>query len=411
MRTQLVLFINLLFFTALLHAQTLLWTQVAHPDSLQVNGVDFSVDGTKVLSATECHPAHIRLFDTNTGNLVWNYTAPGNLMCMMGANFSANGTYFATVEEMGNILLFNQSQNPPVLTTTIDMGTDYAFSICFSPNSDKLAVGGSNSKLQTYNLPSGSVDLNIVAHTGWVTSVTYSPDNQLIATGGSDDKVKIWNTTGQLQKILTGHTGDITALKFTPDNSKLISSSKDNKLKIWDVATGTLLNTLSISASAVNAFDMSENGDYLVTVSDDEYIRVWNTNDYSLNIEFLQAHNALPKAVSWLANSNIIATGTSKGLITAYQIDGITGIENDWDASQISISPCPFDQYIQVKSLETSIKSIELIDAMGKNVLTEEFNAYQKNYQINTSSLTPSATYIILIETEDGKTYTKTLIK
>lgn len=121
MKTKFSLFVNLLFFSALLPAQTLLWTQVANPDSLQVNGVDFSIDGSKVLSATECHPAHIRLFDTNTGSLVWNYTVPGNLMCMMGANFSANGTYFATVEEMGNILLFDQSQNPPVLTSTIDI--------------------------------------------------------------------------------------------------------------------------------------------------------------------------------------------------------------------------------------------------------------------------------------------------
>ena len=156
---------------------------------------------------------------------------------------------------------------------------------------------------------------------------------------------------------------------------------------------------------------MSENGDYLVTASDDGYIRAWNTSDYSLNTSFVQAHNSLPKAISWLANSNILATGTSNGLVTAYQIDGITAISNGLAASQISISPCPFDQYIQVKSLNAPIKAIQLMDAMGKIVLKEEYSTYQKAYQINTSNITSAAIYTILIETQDGKYYTQTLVK
>ncbi|MBK8564313.1 MAG: WD40 repeat domain-containing protein [Saprospiraceae bacterium] len=299
-----------------LTSQNLLWTQLAHPDSLQVNGVSFSVDGSQVLSGTNCHPSYLRIYDIADGSISWEFNAGAGLMCMMGVGFSSDGKYLASIEEFGNLLIFDLSQSTPTLLPGIVLGTDYAFSLAFSPNSETIAVGGSNGKLKTYKLADSSPELSINAHSSWVTTVAYSPDNALIATGGSDNKVKIWNADGTALFTLSGHTDDITSVEFTPDNARLVSSSKDNKLKIWNVADGTLIQTIDVSSANVNACDISPDGSLLASVSEDKNIRIWDMNGYALLSSFQQQHNARPLCVAWSPDGNSLATGTTNGLVT-----------------------------------------------------------------------------------------------
>lgn len=321
-------------------AQSLIWTQLAHPDSLQVNGISFSFDGSQVLSGTNCHPAYIKLYNTMDGNVDWEYEAPMALYCMMGVGFSANGNYLASIEEMGNLLIFDYTQNPPDSIMGIDMGTTNAFALAFAPNSNKIAVAGSNGKLQTYSLQTGLIDIDINAHPTWVTAVSYSPDNLKIATGGSDNKVNIWDTTGTLLYPLTGHTDDITSVKFTPDNLKLISSAKDNTIKIWNANTGALIQTIPVSTANVNAIELSPDGSQIVSVSADSYIRIYDVNTYSLESSFLQDHSVQPLCVAWSPDGNKIVTGTAKGLVTLYDITTIGIADNDHNL-KISMYPNP----------------------------------------------------------------------
>ena len=236
---------------------TSVWTQTANPGLLPVNGVAFAKDGNSIISGTDCHPARIRIYSTQDGNIDWDYTVANSFMCIMGVGFSSNGNYFAGVEEMGNILVFDNTQQPPVLSNTIAMNTMYAFSIDFAPNNHKMVVGGASGKLQTYRLLNSSLDLNLNAHSSWVTAINYSPDNTRIASGGSDAKVKIWDTTGVLLQTLSSHADDITSLKFSKDNTRLFSVSLDDKIKVWDVATGALLNTISPQGGDILGIDIA----------------------------------------------------------------------------------------------------------------------------------------------------------
>jgi WD40 repeat protein len=233
-------------------AQQLEWTALANPDSLQVNAVAFSTDNAKVVSATNCHPAHIRLYNTANGNQTWDYQVPNNLMCQMGIGFSSDGKYLASVEEMGNVIIFDYSVPVPDSVNTISMGTNYAFSIDFAPNAQKFAAGGSNGKLQTYHVNTGVLDININAHSSWVTAVCYASNNSWIASGGNDNKIKIWDTMGNLLFTLNGHSDDITSLRFSPDNARLFSSSLDNTVKVWNTSTGSLIHTIVVSLHSIS---------------------------------------------------------------------------------------------------------------------------------------------------------------
>ncbi|MBK7245984.1 MAG: hypothetical protein IPH98_19450 [Saprospiraceae bacterium] len=76
-------------------SQSLIWSKKSNPYFNSINSIAFNGDGTKVISGTDCHPAAIRMFDVNTGTLLWNYEVGSNFMCIMGIGFSSNNHYIA----------------------------------------------------------------------------------------------------------------------------------------------------------------------------------------------------------------------------------------------------------------------------------------------------------------------------
>lgn len=392
-----------------LNAQNVFWSQIAHPDGLQVNGVAFSADGNKVLSGTNCHPAKIRLYDASNGTITWDYTVDMSLECMMGVGFSADGQYLATAEETGHLMLFDYSQATPDSITTISLGTTYAFSLAFAPNSHKVAIGASNGKLQTYQLSNGAIDLNINAHPGWVTAVGYSPDNSRIITGGSDNKIKIWDTLGNVIDTLISHLDDITTVRYTPDGSKIVSSSKDNTIKIWDAASGNLLQTITVSNADVNAIDISPNGNYIASASSDTTIRVWSLNNYSLLSTYAMANSGYYFCVAWSPDGTKIATGTDVGLAIVYDASTV-GQTEEFSGFSIAAFPNPCADILTIQFPKGKISSLKLFDLNGKIIVEKNNLLHLQNCEMDLSALTEGV-YLLQTISSDGKVSSKEIIR
>ena len=393
-----------------LSAQAPLWTQIANPAGLTVNGVSFSADGSEVLSGTNCHPSYLRLYDVTNGSITWDYQVGQNLMCLMGVGISANGNYLAAVEEMGNVLVFDYTQSPPDSITTIPMGTTYAFSIAFSPASDKVAVGGSSGWLKTYNIPSGTLDKTISAHLGWVTAVAYSPDGQWIASGGADNKIKLWTTTGTVLRQFLGHTDDITNVRFTPDSQRIISSAKDNTVRVWDATTGSLLHTFATGTSDVNGIALSPDGQHVASVSNDLMIRFWNTTTYAFEGDILQPESATPLCIDWSPDGQKIITGTSAGKVTLFLVPALVGAAEPSTGSGLSVYPNPFQSQVRVRLAEGHVAGYTLRDAAGRLVAAGEGSGSE--FQLDLAEEAHAAGYYLLEVTSDaGLRYRQPLVR
>lgn len=391
-----------------LQGQQWQWTQEGNPAGYQVNGVAISGSGTHVLSATNCHPAKIRMFDVVDGSLVWDYTVPNNLMCMMAAGFSSDGSRLATVEEMGNVLIFDYSQNPPVLVKTVDMGTTYAFALDFAPLRPFFVVGGSNGRLQTYTLD-GEIEVNKAnAHTNWVTTVAYSPDNSKIVSGGSDDLVKVWDTTGILLNTFSGHTADISSAKFSPSGTRLASASKDKTIKIWDLQTASLLQTVAVSNQAVNAIAFSDDGKYLVSASSDSTLRIWDMDTYALVASFGLKSEGYYSAVTW--KGDLIVAGTEEGMgkVIAYKVDGLLGL-NTANVPQVKIFPNPASSSCTLRFPSAQIESLQLIDLAGRVLRHEQGLWGTTTFSLQTETL-PAGNYVIQLVKDNAQVLLSKLI-
>jgi WD40 repeat protein len=364
--------------------QNLIWTALANPDSLQVNAVSFSSGDQQVLSATNCHPAHIRLWNATNGNLFWDYEVPNNLMCMMGAGISNDSKYLLAVEEMGNILVFDHSQASPDSINLISMGTTYAFSMDISNHSQKVLVGGSGGQLQVYRIADGLQVFSVSAHSSWVTAVKYSENYSRIASGGNDNKIKIWDSSGNLIYTLNGHSDDITSLRFSESGDTLWSASKDNTLRMWNLLNGTLIQTLNVSNADIHGMDYHPTKKCLVTVSQDQWIRLIHPETLARIDSFQQAHQTVPMCVAFSQSGSFLVTGTMNGLVTNYTLANVSSLQL-FDEISLVVRCVPNPSYGQFQIVGSAdFTKYTLLDIQGRVV---EQNVFPKDGQLNLSHL------------------------
>src|SRR5713101_8307625 len=96
---------------------------------------------------------------------------------------------------------------------------------------------------QTVRIPLGTTLLTPQSDSS-VFSVAWSPDGKRLALGYADGSVQIRNaTTGGILYTVQDHMSHVWALAWSPDGKRLASASWDHTVQVLDAATGTHLLT------------------------------------------------------------------------------------------------------------------------------------------------------------------------
>ncbi|WP_293067084.1 MULTISPECIES: caspase family protein [unclassified Moorena] len=84
------------------------------------------------------------------------------------------------------------------------------------------------------------------------------------------------------RNLLQGHTSFVTDIAFSPDGKKILSGSDDNTVRLWDTETGQLLYKLEGHTSFVTAIAFSSDGKKILSGSFDNTLRLWDTESGQL---------------------------------------------------------------------------------------------------------------------------------
>ena len=387
------------------YAQNIKWNNQNSPfaGTKETYAVSFSADGSKVFSGSECSPSYLRIFDFNTGNLLWDYKVNDTLMCIQGVRFSSNGQKAAAIEELGNLLIFDYTTATPTWVSTIPLGTGAAFSVNFSPDGNKVVIGNGNKKLMWYNI-NGTQIRSIDAHLNYVMCTDWSKAEK-IASGGDDAKVKLWDTAGNLLQTMSGHTGSVYGVKISPNGSYVVSASKDKTIKIWDAANGSLVRTLTGHTADVKCVDISDDGTKIVSGGADSLIKIWDFNSGAQLKSFKNTGSGIVYAVDFSPNGKYIAAGTANGDVQLWDLTFNTSVYT-MENTTTRIYPNPCADVLQVAG--NHVENITVLDASGK-IYFLPISKTGDNIRINTTSL-PTGNYWLKV-IADKQTSTTPFIK
>jgi WD40 repeat protein len=143
----------------------------------------------------------------------------------------------------------------------------------FSPDGKSLVTGSENGTLRLWDLDGIVHDARVLAgHRGAITAAAYSSDSQVIASAGVDGTIRLWSSEGDTLAVLRGHQGTAESVYFTLGGRQVVSGGGDGTIRVWDVGRARLLVTLPKHDNRITSVDVSSDGHWLVTASEEEEV-------------------------------------------------------------------------------------------------------------------------------------------
>jgi WD40 repeat protein len=203
------------------------WALSFSPDAKLLATVDRDIGLVKVWDATTGREAFSCNF--TDGGIVWD------------AAFSPDGKRLAACSSK-LIRIWDVASRATQATWPSDSkGNPY---MAFSPDGNRLAVGGSEGLAELWDTATGQKVESFKGHLGRVSAIAFSPDGARLATGGADGTLRLWDATARRDSVSVpkedgASTGEGPQLSL--DGQTLLTgheSGVGRRLQLWDTATG-----------------------------------------------------------------------------------------------------------------------------------------------------------------------------
>ncbi|MEW5869555.1 MAG: serine/threonine-protein kinase [Chloroflexota bacterium] len=219
--------------------------------------------------------------------------------------WSPDDKFIAVASSLG-IYLFDAAN----LTEVRFIETDaWVGTVAFSHDSQTLASGSADNRIQLWRVSDGSLLRTLQGHTDRVTSVVFSSDDQMLASASWDYSVRLWRASdGSLLHTLLGHTDVTESVAFTPDGQVLASASSDDTVRLWRVSDGQMLNTLQPDAGNIYDVAFSPDGQMLASTSS-KNIYLWQASDGAL-LHTLEGHTSTVESLAFSPDGQMLASAS-----------------------------------------------------------------------------------------------------
>jgi WD40 repeat protein len=290
---------------------------------------------------------------------------PGSSLWMLDADMSGNGQTVVTAEEAGDLRIyqlpaggpfkqwklaaqtyvpgeggvFSAKLTPDAQTVVsarwwdfapwvwpwysggkprqLEAGDEFISRLAISPDGTTVAAGDDRNRLIIWNLSNGRIieELGPEADNYQVTDVTYIPHSTMIATASTEGTIRLFDPAVSEYSLRTlGTFGDspIRVLDVSPDGTYLASVSDDRKVRIWRISDGKLEQTIDGPQSTHADVAFSPDGTLVALAAADAAVHVWAWRE-DRKLAVLRRHGDLVNSVQFSPDGDSILTTSDDG--------------------------------------------------------------------------------------------------
>jgi WD40 repeat protein len=352
-----------------------------------VSAIAFSPDGTRLVTGSGA--SRIDVSYPGDGALVWDVATGQTVRSLLrgrfavnGVAYSADGTRIVTAGADEVARVWDAETGAEIASLEFDAVLDSVSRCAISPDGAHLALPDGPGAVAIWSIEAGSRVHRFPDHGHIVTALAYTPDGGRLLVGSSDHVVRIWDTaTGEAAGRLTGrevmetaelgiigpsrhlrigrsvvpHFGPVSAVAWSPDGRHVISAGEqDGVTVVWNARSGSAVRELrghgadkkpvgggfTYTAGGVHAVAFGGLGATVLTGGWPETVRVRDI-ETGVEIETIVGHGGLVTGVGLTGDGRraVIAGGT-----TAHVRDLATGrtlvtITDEWGILRALLSP------------------------------------------------------------------------
>jgi len=123
------------------------------------------------------------------------------------------------------------------------------------------------------------------------------------------NKRQMKTTDPALVRIFSGHEGYVNSVSISADGKRLASGSDNETVRLWDTETGKEIQRFVGHEKLVRSVSLSADGKRLASGSDDKTVRLWDT-ETGKEIQRFVGHEELVSSVSLSADGKRLASGS-----------------------------------------------------------------------------------------------------
>lgn len=327
-----------------------------------VRSVAFSPDGGRILTA--CDDGRVRVFSAareapvvtfvhgdgsiraNTRRETRHAGAIRPDLIVMGVAFSRDGNLVATGADDGKARIFPAAGGAPL--ATFDHDGAWVWSVAFSSDGSRVVTGASDGNARVFS-SSGGTPLATFHHENWVTSVAFSPDGERVLTGSHDGKARVFPASGGPALAVFDHgsapTGSIrtvNSVAFSPDGTRVVTGANDGMVRVFPAAGGPALAVFDHGGSEVSSVAFSPDGTRVLTGSEDGKARVFPAAGGAARATFDHG-GAEVRSVAFSPDGEWVVTGTFDGKVRVFPAVGGPALA-EFDHGGASVTSIAFSQ-------------------------------------------------------------------
>jgi WD40 repeat protein len=297
-----------------------------------VTAVDFSPDGTKIVTASQDGTARVWRSESSEPRILGRHEKT-----VQSVAFSPDGKSVVSSSDDGTAKVWSldeaslQRSSDAKAASKVFQGPSYVRSVAFSPDGTKVVAGSEDGTFCIWNPDTDHK--NFRQELSDVLSVAFTPDGAGIITGTRDNRARVWllhEAKDRDKPLLTldGHQDWVWRAAFSRDGSRVVTASNDGTARIWAIDWSTQGPVLKGTPVVLPRTDrvlgaaFSPDGERVATASGDGKARIWKVNGSTATLQREFQHSGEVWQVAFSSDGKWLLTASTDKTARIWSTEG-----------------------------------------------------------------------------------------